>query len=245
MDVIGVIPARYLSKRLEHKLLRLVGGKTLLQWTWETAKASRCLDKLIIACDSEQLQREVARFCGEAVMTSSSHLSGTDRIAEAVRDIDVKIVVNIQADEPLIHPSTIDRITQEMLDNSDLVMATVKKEIENESEINNPNVVKVICDKDDYAIYFSRFPIPYMRQGGIPKIYYKHLGIYVYSKDFLFTFKNSPRSYLEEAERLEQLRAVQAGYKIKVLETQFDSCGVDTEDDLREVEEILKQRQQS
>ncbi len=242
MDVIGVIPARYASKRLEYKLMCRIAGKTLLQWSWENASGARSLDKLIIACDSSQLQQEALGFGAEVVMTSAAHPSGTDRIAEAVRDIDAKIVVNIQADEPLIHPSAIDRLVQEMQADANLNMATIKKKIEDEAEVNNPNVVKVICNKDDFAIYFSRFPIPYLRQAGIPKVYFKHIGLYAYSKDFLFTFKNLPRSYLEEAEKLEQLRALQAGYKVKVLETQFDSLGVDTEEDLTAVEQILTQK---
>jgi 3-deoxy-manno-octulosonate cytidylyltransferase (CMP-KDO synthetase) len=175
-------------------------------------------------------------------MTSSDHSSGTDRIAEAVSDIDAKIVINIQADEPLINPSIIESLAQEMIANPDMVMATARKRIEDENQIKNPNVVKVICDRSDFAIYFSRFPIPYYRDRGADKIYHKHLGIYAYTKDFLYTFKNLPRSELEQAEKLEQLRALQAGVKIKVIETQFDSWGVDTEEDFQEVEKILAEK---
>ena len=263
-NVIGVIPARYASKRLLHKLLRSLCGKTLLQWTWESASSAHALDKLIIACDHPELEKEAKEFGAEVVLTSSGHSSGTDRIAEAIRDIDTKVVINIQADEPLIHPSIINGLAEVMLSNPNLVMATVKKRIEEEAEVNNPNIVKVICDKTDYAVYFSRLPIPYFRDEGIAqaklpptpglptgqietnnkdRIYYKHLGVYAYTKDFLYTFKNSPPSYLEEAEKLEQLRAIEAGYKIKVIETQFDSWGVDTEDDLRQVEKILAEKE--
>ena len=242
INVVGVIPARYASKRLPHKLLRTLYGKTLLQWVWDNVSNARSLDKLIIACDHPELEACAKEFGANVVMTSSDHLSGTDRIAEVVSDIDAKIVVNIQADEPLIHPTIIDSLAQEMLANSDLVMTTVKKRIDEDDEIKNPNVVKVICDRDDYAIYFSRFSIPYHRQHQAEKIYHKHLGVYAYTKDFLYTFKNLPRSYLEQAEKLEQLRALQGGYKIKVIETQFDSWGVDTEEDLREVERILAEK---
>lgn len=237
--VVGVIPARYESTRLKHKLLRSLYGKTLLQWTWESARGARLLDKLIIACDHSELEDAARKFKAEVLLTSTSHTSGTDRIAEAVRDIDAKIVINIQADEPLIHPTAIDSLVQEMLSNSNLNMATVKKSIEQKEQINNPNVVKVICDKDNFAIYFSRLPIPYCRQEKIAGVYYKHLGIYAYTKDFLYTFKNLPPSRLEKAEKLEQLRAVEAGYKIKVIETKFDSLGVDTEEDLQNLEKIL------
>lgn len=251
-NVIGVIPARYASKRLPFKLTRLLCGKTLLQWTWENASSARVLDKLIIACDHMEIEELAKGFGAEVILTSPRHSSGTDRIAEAVRDIDFKIVINIQADEPLIHPSVIDSLAHEMLADSDLVMTTVKKRINDEDEINNPNVVKVICDRSDFAIYFSRFSIPYRRQDKISqacfspvsgtdeaKIYYKHLGIYGYTKDFLYVFKNLPCSYLEKAEKLEQLRALEAGYKIKIIETQFDSYGVDTEEDFKQVERIL------
>jgi len=244
INVLGVIPARYASTRLSFKVLRPIKGKPLLQWTWENASAVRSLDRLIIACDNPEIKKVAEGFGAEVVMTSSDHCSGTDRIAEAARDIDAKIIINIQADEPLMHPSVIDDLAQTMLTDSDLVMTTVRKKIDKDYEIDNPNVVKVICDKDGFAIYFSRSSIPYYRSLDEKK-YYKHLGIYAYTKDFLYTFKNLPSSYLEKAEKLEQLRAIEAGYKIKVIETTFDSQGVDTEDDLYKVEEIISQRAES
>ncbi|MCK5493583.1 MAG: 3-deoxy-manno-octulosonate cytidylyltransferase [Candidatus Omnitrophica bacterium] len=242
-SIVGVIPARYASERLPHKLLRKICGKTLLQWTWENASSSHMLDRLIIACDHPDVEDVAKEFGAEVINTAVEHFSGTDRLAEAVNDIDTKIVINIQADEPLIHPLIIDNLAQEMLSNPDIVMATVKKKITDDNEINNPNVVKVVCDKSDFAIYFSRFSLPYFRKDTEniqnDKIYYKHLGIYAYNKEFLYIFKNLPKSYLEKAEKLEQLRALEAGYKIKVIETQFDSCGVDTEEDLQQVKRIL------
>jgi 3-deoxy-manno-octulosonate cytidylyltransferase (CMP-KDO synthetase) len=249
IDVIGVIPARYASTRLPVKLLQNLCGKSILRWTWESASGARLLDKLIIACDHPEIEKEARKIGAEAVITSDKHTSGTDRIAEAIRDIDAKLVINIQADEPLIHPSVIDSLVQEMLAAKDLPMATVKKKIEEKSQINNPNIVKVICDKLDFAIYFSRLPIPYRRDKNkndnfetFTGTYYKHLGIYAYSKDFLYTFKNLPVSQLEKAEKLEQLRALEAGYKIKVIETHFDSFGIDTSDDLYEAEKVLMQK---
>lgn len=242
LTIIGVMPARYESTRLPHKLLRTLHGKTLLQWSWENASQAHLLDELIIACDHQELENLAQSFGAKVVHTSPEHNSGTDRIAEAVRDIDAKIIINIQADEPLIHPSLIDRLAQELSYDSNLVMATVCKRIQDKAQIDSPHVVKVVCDKDNFALYFSRFAIPYYRESAAERIYYKHLGIYAYTKDFLFTFKNLPFSYLENAEKLEQLRALEAGYKIKVLETQFDSCGVDTEEDLRRVEQMLVNR---
>ena len=242
MNVLGVIPARYASTRLPYKLVRNLFGKPLLQWTWENASRARLLDKLIVACDDPKIEEVARGFGAEVMMTSSQHSSGTDRVAEAARDIDAKIVLNIQADEPLMHPSTIDSLVQTMLDDSTLVMVTVRKKIDDQHEITSPSVVKVICDKNDFALYFSRFPTPYYRESDTPRLYYKHLGIYAYTKDFLYTFKNLPSSYLEQAEKLEQLRALQAGYKIKVIDTLFDSWGVDTEEDLQKVERILSEK---
>ena len=242
IDVIGVIPARYESTRLSHKLLRQVLGKPLIQWVWENASKASLLDDLIIACDDIKVKEAAESFGAKAVMTSTKHQSGTDRIAEAVRDIDAKIVINIQADEPVMHQSTIDSLAREMVNNPTILMATVRKKIEANEDANNPNVVKLICDKNDFAIYFSRYPIPYYRDGSIEKKYYKHLGIYAYTKDFLYTFKNLPSSFLESAERLEQLRVIEAGYKIKVIETKFESIGVDTEEDLQKIESVLNER---
>ncbi|MFA6281306.1 MAG: 3-deoxy-manno-octulosonate cytidylyltransferase [Candidatus Omnitrophota bacterium] len=240
IEVIGVIPARYQSTRLPFKLTREILGKPLVQWVWETARQARLLDRLIIACDDIKIKEIAERFGAEVMMTSPQHSSGTDRIGEAVRDIDAKIVINIQADEPLMHPSIIDGLAQVLLSDPKIQIATVRKKIEKKEEINNPNVVKVVCDKDSFAIYFSRHAIPYYRDDA-SSVYYKHLGIYAYTKDFLYTFKNLPHSYLEQAERLEQLRPLEAGYKIKVIETRFESVGVDTEEDFLKVENILKE----
>ena len=242
MEVIGVIPARLESSRLKHKLLKNILGKPLIQWTWENAKQARLLDKLIVACDSPKIEEAVRSFKGDAVITSSGHNSGTDRVAEAVRDVDTRIVINIQADEPLIHPSVIDSLTASMLEDSNAVMATVKKRIDDEEELRNTSVVKVVTDKNNFAIYFSRFPIPFKRDSDTESIYFKHMGIYAYTKDFLYTFKNLPFSYLEHSEKLEQLRAIESGYRIKVIETKFDSWGIDTEYDLKKVKDIILKR---
>lgn len=242
MDVIGVIPARLDSQRFPEKLLRSLLGKPLLQWTWENAQKAHLLDKLLIACDNIQIKKVAEGFGAETLLTSKEHTSGTDRIAEAARDIDVKYIINIQADEPLIHHSIIDALAREILSNSQYVMVTVRKQIDVIEEINDPNVVKVVVDKDERALYFSRLPIPYKRDSAAPVTYFKHIGIYAYTKDFLYEFKNMPHSHLESAEKLEQLRVLESGHKIKVILTQFDSWGVDTEGDFYKVERILKER---
>ena len=242
MQVVGVIPARIGSTRLAEKLLKPLLGKPVIEWTWINAKKSRKLDDLIIACDDERIMKEAERFGAKAVFTSRDHSSGTDRIAEAVNQVEAKIVINIQADEPLMHPSVINALAESMLSNPDLVMATAIREIIDPDEVNNPNVVKVALDKDQFALYFSRSAIPFTRDRGAKVKYYKHLGIYAYTKDFLYVFKKLPPSLLEQAERLEQLRVLEAGFKIKTVFSAFDSWGIDTKEDLTKVEKILTER---
>lgn len=259
MRTIGIIPARWKSQRFEGKVLAKLNGKPLIQHVWERAKESKVLDDLIIAADNDEVIKAVQAFGGKAVYTSKDQPSGTDRIAEVVNPIDVEVVVNIQGDEPLIHHSMIDGLANALLEDKTVPMATVVKKITDKKEILNPNVVKVVIDKDSCALYFSRSPIPHYRRGGEHhsildiyswlfahpeegknEFYYKHIGIYAYTKDFLFTYTNLPKSHLEEIEKLEQLRALENGYKIKTIETEFDTVGVDTPEDLRHVEEKLK-----
>jgi len=234
MDVIGVIPARYSSTRFAGKLLADIMGKPMLQHVWERAKLSRMLDDLIIACDNEIILKAAIEFGAKAVMTSREHTCGTDRISEVVNPLDVKIIVNIQGDEPLIHPMMIDSLARALLEDRSLNMATVMKRIADVTQVADPNVVKVVVDKDNFALYFSRAPIPYLAAGlEINQVaYYKHIGLYAYTKDFLFIYKNLPVSNLEKAEKLEQLRVLSEGFKIKVIETKFDTVGVDTPEDL-------------
>ncbi len=237
MDVIGIIPARYFSTRFEGKVLANILGKPMLQHVWERAKQALTLDDLIIACDDERVAAAAKGFGAKVVLTAKGHASGTDRICEVINSIDAKIVINIQGDEPLIHPTMIDTVARALLDNSSISMATVMKNIEDELVINDPNVVKVVIDKNNFALYFSRLPIPFRAKESeinFP-VYFKHIGLYGYTKDFLFTYKNLPVSYLERVERLEQLRVLEEGYRIKVIETKYDTIGVDTIEDLEKV----------
>ena len=241
MDVIGVIPARYSSVRFEGKVLADIMGKPMVQHVWERAKQVRLLDEVIIACDHEAIADAATGFGAKVVMTSKSHDCGTDRIAEVVNPLDVKIIVNIQADEPLIHPTMIDSVARALLDNPKVSMATIMKKIEDQTLIIDPNVVKVVTDKNGFALYFSRSIIPYLADNSTIKApsYFKHIGLYGYTKDFLFTYKNLPASSLEMTEKLEQLRVLEEGFKIKVVETKFDTIGVDTPEDLEKVKEYL------
>ena len=240
MNAIGVIPARWASRRFEGKVLAEIGKKTIIQYVWEAAKESKLLDDLIVAADNEKVVDIVKKFGGKVCYTSPDQPSGTDRIAEVVNPIDVKIVVNIQGDEPMVKGIMIDNLIGALLEDEQAQMATLIKRIEDSKEISNPNVVKVVVDKNGYALYFSRSPIPYIREAGDSFEFYKHIGMYAYTKDFLFTYTNLPSSKLEHAEKLEQLRALEHGFKIKTVETEFDTIGIDTPQDLEKLRNILE-----
>lgn len=241
MDCLGVIPARYSSTRFEGKVLADILGKPMIQHVWERAKQAKTLDDLIIACDDERVASTARDFGAKVAMTSKGHASGTDRISEVVNPLDVKIVINIQGDEPLIHPMMIDSVARALLEDSSLSMATVMKKITDPLSINDPHVVKVVVDKNNFALYFSRAAIPYLAVNSEVEnpVYYKHIGLYGYTKDFLFIYKNFPPSSLERTECLEQLRVLDEGLRIKVIETKYDTVGVDTPQDLEKLKEFL------
>ncbi len=242
MEVVGVIPARYSSTRFEGKVLADILGKPMLQHVWERAKEAHQLDELIIACDDERIASAAKGFGAKVVLTSKDHISGSDRLCEVVNPLDVKVVINIQGDEPLIHPTMIDKVARALLDDNSISMATIMKAIDDPEVINDPHVVKVVIDKNNFALYFSRSPIPHHAGNSEIKlpVYFKHIGLYGYTKDFLFTYKNLPVSYLEKVERLEQLRVLEEGLRIKVIETKYDTIGVDTPEDLEKVKEYLR-----
>jgi len=242
MDAIGIIPARYSSTRFEGKVLADILGKPMIQHVWERAKQALSLDDLIIACDDERVANVARDFGAKVILTAKGHMSGTDRICEVINPIDVKIIINIQGDEPLIYPTMIDSVAQALLDDSSLPMATIKKRIDDPQELNDPNVVKVVVDKNNFALYFSRSAIPFLAGNSEVQspVYYKHIGLYGYTKDFLFIYKNLAVSNLEKIERLEQLRVLEEGFRIKVIETKYETIGVDTPEDLEKVKEYLK-----
>lgn len=243
MKAIGVIPARWGATRFEGKVLANLLGKPIIQHVWENAKKAKTLDDLVVACDNEKILKVVEGFGGKAIYTSPDQPSGTDRLAEVVNPLDVRIVVNIQGDEPLVKPIMIDTLVIAFENEKIAQMATMIKRIDDESELTNSNVVKVVVDKNGYALYFSRYAIPYNRTNEVESknrpSYFKHIGIYAYTKDFLFTFRNLPKSSLEKAEKLEQLRVLEYGYKIKTVETKFDTVGVDRPEDVKKAEEAL------
>jgi 3-deoxy-manno-octulosonate cytidylyltransferase (CMP-KDO synthetase) len=237
--ILGVIPARFASSRFPGKALATIGGKPMLQHVYDRASQARYLTSLIIATDDERIFDAARSFGARVRMTRPDHESGTDRAAEIASAEDCDIVVNIQGDEPLIDPDAIDAAILPMAHDSEIQMATLKKRIEDPTEIANPNVVKVVTDRNGDAIYFSRSPIPYYRDGAASGPYYKHIGLYLYQRDFLLGYSALPPGPLEQAERLEQLRVLENGLRIRVVETDYESLGVDTPQDLERVETLF------
>ena len=242
MSVVGIIPARYQSTRLPGKPLADICGKPMIQHVYEKALQSGSLTSVTVATDDERIIRKVEEFGGNAVLTSSLHKSGTDRIAEALCKTDsedIDLVVNIQGDQPLLNPAMVDEAIHPFFSDASLEMGTLSRRIDAQEEIKNPNVVKVVVNRAGFALYFSRSPIPYIRDQDYPVSFRKHIGTYVYRKDFLLKFTRMPQTNLEKAEMLEQLRALENGHRIKVVETRFDSVEVDTPEDLEKVRRII------
>jgi len=238
--ILGVIPARFASSRFPGKALATLGGKTMLQHVYERASQARYLTSVLIATDDHRIFDAARQFGARVRMTRDDHASGTDRAAEIASAENCDVVVNIQGDEPLIDPDAIDAAILPMAHDSEIQMATLKKRIEDPSEITNPNVVKVVTDRNGDAIYFSRCPIPFYRETQpAPGPYYKHIGLYLYQRDFLLGYSALPVGPLERAECLEQLRALENGLRIRVVETDYESLGVDTPEDLERVETLF------
>ncbi len=250
--IIAVIPSRYGSTRFPGKALAMIEKKPMIQWVYERTKRSRLITRVIVATDDERIRKAVSAFGGEAMMTSAGHATGTDRIAEVVRKLDCDIVVNVQGDEPLIHPEMIDEAVTPLVDDPSIPMGTVCRKIERRDEAFDANVVKVVFDRNGFALYFSRAPIPWDRDSRTGKIcltdmplagdMYKHIGLYAYQRDFLLQYARMPQTGLEAVEKLEQLRALESGHRIKVVVTSHESFGVDIPDDLSKILQRLKER---
>ena len=239
MKVLCVIPARYASTRLPGKPLSMIAGKPMIQHVYERACQAQMPDEVIVATDNELVEKAVAAFGGKAVMTSPDHPSGTDRLAEvALMYPDVDVIVNVQGDEPMIPPEVIDNLAKAFEADAELNMATMKVAMD-EADYDNPAAVKVVTDLNGYALYFSRSLMPYPRNKPEGYKVYKHVGIYAYRRNFLLKYAVLPPTPLEKAESLEQLRALENGYKIKVLESTFKGIGVDTPEDLAAVNELF------
>lgn len=242
MNIVAVIPARYGSTRLPAKPLADICGKPMIQWVYEKAKQSKLCQRVCVATDDERVANAVRKFGGEVVMTSPDIQSGTDRMAAVAKEIVGDIFVNVQGDEPLIDGTAIDLAIQPVVDGK-FSLTSLRVPLKSIEDLKNLNVVKVIVDDSNRALYFSRYPIPYSRvtpeTAKIPFLCSQHVGIYVYKKETLLKVSSLPATDLERAESLEQLRAMKAGIAIGVFEAKFDSVGVDTPEDLEKVRKIL------
>ena len=247
MTVTAVIPARYASTRLPGKPLLEIGGKPMIQWVYERVSRASLVQNVLVATDDQRILNAVQAFGGKGVMTSPEHPSGTDRIAEAVEHLDSKIIVNVQGEEPFIDPEVVDSCVRPVMEDGSFPVATPCTRIKSLEELMSPDVVKVVTDEHGFALYFSRLPIPYDRDvepGNLDLseiIFFKHIGLYVYQKDFLIKYSRMAPTPLETREKLEQLRILENGYKIRVVETDYDSIGVDSKEDLEKAQSCIKE----
>jgi 3-deoxy-manno-octulosonate cytidylyltransferase (CMP-KDO synthetase) len=253
----AVIPARYGSTRFEGKPLADILGKPMIQYVYEGVRRSKLIDEVIVATDDQRILEAVQAFGGEAIMTSPTHVTGTDRVAEVVRKLKSEIIVNVQGDEPLIHGKFIDKAIRSLLVDDDLQMSTLMTRIEEVRDWLNPHIVKVVVDQKNFALYFSRSPIPFPRDLQIgrlesnpfgtnrplPKRVFKHIGVYVFRRKFLLAFSKMKVTPLEKLEKLEQLRALENGYRIRVTPVDYEPLSVDTPEDLQKVIAYLSRPQ--
>lgn len=248
MAAVGIIPARYASSRFPGKPLANILGKPMIQHVYEQAKQAKLLDQVLVATDDDRIFKAVQNFAGKAQMTSQTAANGTERVAEVAANLSHELIVNIQGDEPLIDPKKIDQLINLMVKNPDAVVGTLVKRINKVEDLTNPNIPKVVVDKDFNALYFSRAIIPFNRDGGdaaqlfSKTDFYQHIGIYIYRRDFLLQLVKFPPTKLEKVEQLEQLRILENGYKIKVAVTETSSIGVDMPADIAKVERYLMEK---
>lgn len=239
MKAVGIIPARYHSTRLEGKPLMVIHGKPMIQRVYENVMKAEVLDDVLVATDDQRIIEAVERFGGKAVMTSKDHTTGTDRIAEVAKNLDVQVVINVQGDEPFISPTMINEVATPLLENEDIPLCTLMHEI-TEEDFQNPNVVKVVTDQTGFALYFSRSLIPYPRHTEGHQAF-EHIGIYGYQKAFLLKLTQLAPTPLEKVEALEQLRVIENGFKIKVISTavqDYIPLSIDTREDLEKARAI-------
>jgi 3-deoxy-manno-octulosonate cytidylyltransferase (CMP-KDO synthetase) len=255
-QVVAIIPARYASSRFPGKPIVDIAGRPMIQWVYQRTRQATGVGRVLVATDDERIYRVVAGFGGEAVMTSPTHPTGTDRLAEVAASLDAELIVNVQGDEPLIEPSAIDAALAPFADDPTLVMSTLRCPIPTLDELFDISITKVVTDAQDVALYFSKAPIPYHRDewgpvtsmvarlrlsgGTAPIVGWRHIGLYVYRRTFLLAFARLPQTPLERLEQLEQLRALEHGYRIKVVPTPYVSIGVDTPEDVAKVERVLR-----
>ncbi len=245
MTVTAVIPARYASTRLPGKPLAEIDGRPMIQWVCERVGRASLVDAVIVATDDQRIFDAVSAFGGKVVMTAPDHPSGTDRLAEVAENLNSEIIVNVQGDEPLIEGAVIDAAIRPMVEGDSAPVATAATRIKSREDLLNPDVVKVVTDGAGYALYFSRSPIPFDRDVAPSSMdqdkrpFWKHIGLYVYRKDFLLQYSRLDRTPLEMREKLEQLRILEHGHRIRVVETAYDSLGVDSLEDLERIRKLV------
>ncbi len=241
MKIIAAIPARYAATRFPGKLMQLLAGKPVIVHTWENAKATGLFDEVLVITDNEDIFNEMQSRGALVEMSRKSHESGSDRIAEAISDMDLDVVVNIQGDEPLIDTESIQKLTAVFLKdkNQEVQVASLMQFITEEVDITNPNIVKVVTGLNGDAIYFSRSPIPFHRDMDLEAIYYRHIGVYAYRKQMLLQFTKWPQTTLEKLEKLEQLRLVENGIPIRMVEVNSRGIGIDTPEDLEKARRLF------
>jgi 3-deoxy-manno-octulosonate cytidylyltransferase (CMP-KDO synthetase) len=239
-SVLAVIPARFHSTRLPGKILADIAGKPMIEHVYRRAAAASLVHAVVVATDDERIAEAVRAFGGAALLTRADHVSGTDRIAEAVSTLPCLAVVNVQGDEPLIEPGTIDAAIAPLLADDTVEMSTISRPLRDRAEFENPNVVKVVTNAANDALYFSRSPIPFSRSGSLPEAARAHVGLYAYRRQTLLKLAASPAAPLELEESLEQLRALALGLTIRVVETSHVAAGVDTTEDLERVRRFMQ-----
>ena len=241
-EIIAVIPARYASTRFPAKLMQDLGGKTVILRTYEAAISTQLFDDVFVVTDSDLIYHEIINHGGKAIKSIKNHESGSDRIAEAIANLDVDIVVNVQGDEPFIDSESLIKVIEVFKNDTlqQIDLASLMREITNQDDINNPNNVKVVVDTNGFALYFSRAVIPYHREQNVGVRYMQHIGIYAFRKKALLDFYSLPMQSLEASEKLEQLRYLEFGKRIKMVETSHIGIGIDTAEDLEKARQLLK-----
>jgi len=256
MKIVAIIPARYGSTRFEGKPLAQILGKPMIQWVYEGVCQSKLIDKVLVATDDQRIVGAVEQFGGNAVMTSPAHATGSDRVAEVAQKLRAEIIVNVQGDEPLLKGSIIDKAIRPLMKDPSIPLSTLMTRIEDVRDWINPNVAKVVVDQKGFALYFSRSPIPFPRDLNIEKLLsstrkgknplphrvFKHIGVYVYRRDFLLRYSKMERTPLEKLEKLEQLRALENGFPIKLIPVDYEPLSVDTPEDLGKVIAYISQQ---
>jgi len=242
MKIISMIPARYSATRFPAKLMQNLAGKTVILRTYEATVATRLFDDVYVVTDSDIIYNEIVNHGGKAIMSKKEHQSGSDRIAEAVEDLEIDIVVNVQGDEPFTERESLKKVLEVFKEdpNKEIDLASLMVEIQDWDEISNPNTVKVIVDQNNFALYFSRSPIPYPRDKNIETRYFKHKGIYAFRKQALLDFYKLPMRFLEATEKIECIRYLEYGKKIKMVETNVEGVEIDTPEDLERAIRLWK-----